>query len=243
MKGLDRVHAQDGSSWGGGHDRFTRIGGIVMRQRGTLARRSVTFAACQGEATGRRRQVFSGAVFVLAAAMLVAGAAAAAAAPVVIGSPIPVGDTPYGVAVNEATNRIYVTNTRGDSVSVIDGATGTVGSSIAVGDQPGRRGGQRGHEPRLRRQRQQRHRERDRRRDRDRHRHPITVGDSPYGVAVNETTNRVYVTNRDSDSVSVIDGATGTVIGNSIAVGDSPTAWRSTRPRTASTSPTTTATL
>ena len=41
-------------------------------------------------------------------------------------------------------------------------------------------------------------------------------------MAVNETTNRIYVANYNSDSVSVIDGATGNVIGSPIAVGDSP---------------------
>ncbi len=34
------------------------------------------------------------------------------------------------------------------------------------------------------------------------------VGDSPFGVAVNASTNTVYVTNESSDSVSVLDGAT-----------------------------------
>jgi len=51
---------------------------------------------------------------------------------------------------------------------------------------------------------------------------PIPVGSYPSGVAVNETTNRVYVANYGSDSVSVIDGASGNVIGTSIPVGDGP---------------------
>jgi len=36
-------------------------------------------------------------------------------------------------------------------------------------------------------------------------------GYEPYGVAVNPTTNRVYVTNEGTDNVSVIDGATNAV--------------------------------
>ncbi len=117
-----------------------------------------------------------------------------------IGSPIAVGDAPVGVAVNEATNRIYVTNIDSDSVSVIDGATGTLVGS------------------------------------------PIAVGDYPYGIAVNEVTNRIYVTNYDNDSVSVIDGATGTVSAAPSPWATIRAAWRSMRPRTASTSPTPTAT-
>ncbi len=117
-----------------------------------------------------------------------------------IGSPIPVGDGPIAVAVNEATNRIYVANYGSNSVSVIDGATGNLIGS------------------------------------------PIAVGDAPDAVAVNEATNRIYVANLDSGSVSVIDGATGNLIGSPIAVGAGRQAWRLTRPRTASTSPTTAAT-
>ena len=57
---------------------------------------------------------------------------------------------------------------------------------------------------------------------------PITVGADPYGVAVNPTTNRVYVANMAARTVSVIDGASGgiggdgAVIGSAITVGTSP---------------------
>jgi len=50
----------------------------------------------------------------------------------------------------------------------------------------------------------------------------IPVGMGPFGVAVNPTTHRVYVANSDSNSVSVIDGATNTVVGSPIAVGTTP---------------------
>jgi DNA-binding beta-propeller fold protein YncE len=36
----------------------------------------------------------------------------------------------------------------------------------------------------------------------------VAAGDGPYSVAVNEATNKIYVANRLSDKVTVIDGAT-----------------------------------
>src|SRR5271157_4725241 len=36
----------------------------------------------------------------------------------------------------------------------------------------------------------------------------ITAGTDPYAVAVNPVTNRIYVANKGSDNVTVIDGAT-----------------------------------
>ena len=158
----------------------------------------------------------------IAVALLLASGTTGSAAPVVSGSPIAVGDGPYSVAVNETTNRVYVTNVGSGSVSVINGATGgLLGSSIAVGSHPygvavneatnrvyvtnlssdsvsvidGATGAVVGS--------------------------PIHVGDAPCGLAVNEATNRVYVANGGSDSVSVIDGATGSVIA-SLSVGHVP---------------------
>ncbi len=113
---------------------------------------------------------------------------------------IPVGSGPAGLAVNPATNRIYVSNQMTNNVSVIDGATNT---EIDTDGDPGN-GITR-----------------------------IPVGSGPVGVAVNPTTNRIYVNNFSwgSGSVSVIDGATNTEIdtdadpGNGITripVGDRP---------------------
>jgi YVTN family beta-propeller protein len=48
-------------------------------------------------------------------------------------STITVGSQPYGIAVNATTNTVYVTNHYGNSVSVINGATGAVTSTIAAG--------------------------------------------------------------------------------------------------------------
>jgi YVTN family beta-propeller protein len=40
----------------------------------------------------------------------------------------------------------------------------------------------------------------------------IAVGNAPHSVAVNPNTDMIYVTNRDSNTVSVIDGKTNSVI-------------------------------
>jgi YVTN family beta-propeller protein len=47
-----------------------------------------------------------------------------------------VGTTPWGVAVNETTNTIYVTNTGSGTVSVISGSTNAVTATITVGSAP-----------------------------------------------------------------------------------------------------------
>ncbi len=49
----------------------------------------------------------------------------------------------------------------------------------------------------------------------------IPVGSGPWGVGANPATNRVYVANQDANTVSVIDGATDTVI-DTVNVGSSP---------------------
>jgi YVTN family beta-propeller protein len=50
----------------------------------------------------------------------------------------------------------------------------------------------------------------------------IDVGDYPTKIAVNEDTNKAYVANYDSGTVSVIDGDSDTKIGEDIPVGGSP---------------------
>src|SRR5919198_856033 len=49
----------------------------------------------------------------------------------------------------------------------------------------------------------------------------VPVGGAPFGVEVNATTNRVYVTNQNNNAVSVIDGATNAVL-TTVAVGNFP---------------------
>jgi YVTN family beta-propeller protein len=48
---------------------------------------------------------------------------------------IPVGEFPFGVAVDPAARTVYVTNSP-DTVSVIDAATNTVKATVPVGDFP-----------------------------------------------------------------------------------------------------------
>jgi YVTN family beta-propeller protein len=82
---------------------------------------------------------------------------------------IPTGATPCAVAVNPATNRIYVVNHDDDTVTVIDARDG---KTLAT----------------------------------------PPVGKNPQGIAVDTKANRIYVANVHGDSVSVIDGARNTVI-------------------------------
>jgi YVTN family beta-propeller protein len=49
---------------------------------------------------------------------------------------IKVGSEPHGIAVNEITNKIYVTNLRSGTVSVIDSNSGSGAKEIRVGDAP-----------------------------------------------------------------------------------------------------------
>jgi YVTN family beta-propeller protein len=122
-------------------------------------------------------------------------------------------DGPYGVAANPTTNRIYVTNPGGDSVSVIDGATNTVLATVPVGIDPesvaanpstnriyvanrytGKvsviEGATNSVVATI----------------------PVRLGTTD--VAANPATNRIYVGDIDwaSSNVSVIDGATNTVV-------------------------------
>jgi YVTN family beta-propeller protein len=124
------------------------------------------------------------------------------------------------LAVNPVTNRIYVTNQDTNSVTVIDGATDTVVTTISVGDQP------RGVEV-----------------------NPVTnliyvtnivsntlsvidgatntvvgtiaVGANPSGVTVNSQTNRIYVADSSGNDVSIVNGNTNTVLAT-VPVGLSP---------------------
>ena len=57
-------------------------------------------------------------------------------APPTVVATVPVGTNPYGVGVNPTTNRIYVANLSGNTVSVIDGANNTVVATVPVGSNP-----------------------------------------------------------------------------------------------------------
>lgn len=137
---------------------------------------------------------------------------------------IPVGAVPGFVAVNQTTNRIYVSNLNSNNVSVIDGATNTVIATVPVGNSPtgidvnaatnsiyvANSGG-----------------------------NSVSVIDgltntvsatisgmsSPLRLSVNTATNQVFVSNFDTNSVSVIDGQNNTVT-VSVQVGNGPAGIR-----------------
>ena len=80
-----------------------------------------------------------------------------------------------GLAVDEATDTVYVVNTADDTVSVIDGAVCNAATTSGCGQTPT----------------------------------TVPVGDQNFGsVAVDQTKHLVYVTNGHDDTVSVIDGST-----------------------------------
>jgi YVTN family beta-propeller protein len=77
---------------------------------------------------------------------------------------IPVGIQPNAIAINPTTNKIYVANTGSNTVSVIDGKM-----DYAIIKN-------------------------------------ITVGKAPFAISIDEKTKKVYVANRDSNTLSLIDG-------------------------------------
>lgn len=116
-----------------------------------------------------------------------------------------------GMTILSALNRIYVPNSSSNNVSVIDGNSNTVITTITVGTNPVGVGvnpatnriyvtNQGSHSVSVI----------------DGFTHvviaTIMVGASPEGVNVNPATNRIYITNRGSNNVSVINGSTSTVI-------------------------------
>jgi len=135
--------------------------------------------------------------------------------------------TPGGIAVNEETNRVYITDTfhlgpldlGAGRLLVVDGDTHEVLSTLQVG----RKGHVAVNE------------QTNRVYVTSRHSGTLTVidghtneviaildvGPDPYGLAVNEEANRIYVANHGGRSVSVIDGRSNEVL-YTIDVGDSP---------------------
>ncbi|MFN8483645.1 MAG: kelch repeat-containing protein [Anaerolineae bacterium] len=116
-----------------------------------------------------------------------------------------------GIAVNEATGRVYVTQPAGGMLTVIDGATDTMLTTVPVGKGAGRiavnpmtntiyvTNSAEGTLTVV---------------DGASHRVTATVRvePGPIGLAVNPNTNRVYVANGESKTVSVIDGASNLVV-------------------------------
>ena len=119
---------------------------------------------------------------------------------------MPVGLNPFAVAVNSSTNKIYVSNSGEQSVTVIDGATNST-TTVGVGRQPfGLAVNTATNQVYVANYASQ----------------SVTVIDGatnnttsvatdlgPYFVAVNPVTNKAYVTNTQlSNTVTVIDGTT-----------------------------------
>ena len=87
---------------------------------------------------------------------------------------ITVGGAPEGVAVNQATDTVYVANGNDNTVSVINGATCNAVVTSGCGQTPP----------------------------------VVTVGNAPNGIAVDQATDTVYVENIGDSTVSVIDSTT-----------------------------------
>jgi YVTN family beta-propeller protein len=137
-----------------------------------------------------------------------------------LGSDIPVGGSPLGVAVSPNGSEVYVTNLNTDSVSVIDAATRSVVDTVPVGNSPVDVA------PSL-----------------DGSRlfvtnlgsgsvsvidtatdavvSTIAVGNSPYGIAVAPDGERAYAVNQGSHTVTVVDTDTATAV-DTFAVGSFP---------------------
>ena len=148
---------------------------------------------------------------------------------------IPIGGEPLGIAVNPATNKIYVVLSTINEIAVIDGSTNDVTGTIPVGDVPtnvainqntnkiyvANYGSSScsdvycpdpssiGHTVSVI----------------DGSTNDVTgtiqVGDGPYDIVINPSTNKVYVTNHFDSTVSVIDGNTNVVV-NTVSVGSRP---------------------
>ena len=105
---------------------------------------------------------------------------------------ITVGKSPVGIAVNPVTNKVYVTNIHSSTVSVIDGVTRKIASTINVN--PSLPGSYKVRDPVLSM--------------------PITAR-FPFIaslVGIDDIANMIYVTNTGSDTVSIIEGNTDSVV-------------------------------
>ena len=141
---------------------------------------------------------------------------------------IRVGNQPDAIAVNSKTNKIYVTNTGSNTVSVIDG--GDIANpphilkNITVGNQPNglaidpyankvyvaNTGNNTvsvvdGNKMDVIEN--------------------ISVGKAPFAISIDKNTKKMYVVNRDNDTLSIIDGGSGSKIynvSNTVSVGKGP---------------------
>jgi YVTN family beta-propeller protein len=149
------------------------------------------------------------------------GACVSFTTPVAV-SVVPAGSLPQNLAYNSASNKLYVANNIGNSVTVISGSTDAVLATIPVGKAPYHvavnETTNRFYVPNNM--------------DNtvsvidgntDAVIETVSVGSAPRASAVNEKTNKIYVVNYTAASVSVIDGSTNTVTAT-ISVGSRPCA-------------------
>jgi YVTN family beta-propeller protein len=127
---------------------------------------------------------------------------------------LPVGSYPVGIGINSVTNKLYVANQFSNTVTVLDGNTNNIESTIQVDNFPydlevnpynnriyvTNRGSNTvsvidgSTNQRL---------------------SNINVGESPVGISINPSENRIYVTNLGKNSsLSIIDGISNKVTGN-----------------------------
>ncbi len=136
-------------------------------------------------------------------------------------TPVTAGNMPRGIAINSAGTKVYVANGSSGNVSVINTADNTV-STITLSGSPGgvaiNSAGSRLYVS-----------------DHSTPGHvwiinaaapydvieTVTVGAHPYGMSMNSNDTRVYVANVNSDTVSVIDTASNSVV-DTVNVGDGP---------------------
>jgi YVTN family beta-propeller protein len=135
---------------------------------------------------------------------------------------ITAGNDPRFVAVNPATNKIYVSNRNTDNVTVIDGATNTVIKTITLGS---------GTHPnviaintltnKLYVNNQAVNSVAVVNGANDSLITTLTVGNRPAASSINAVTNKIYVVNQDDNTVSVIDGVSDSVV-RTVTVGTTP---------------------
>ena len=132
-----------------------------------------------------------------------------------------VGEAPLGIAAHPSNGRVYVADWFTHKVSVVDPAAATVIAEIAVGESPS--GLAVTPDGRLLAQRRPRQRRGidHRRGERTHGLGNVPVGKRPFGITIDAAGQRAYTANVASDDVSVIDIASGKLIGT-VPVGHRP---------------------
>jgi YVTN family beta-propeller protein len=135
-------------------------------------------------------------------------------------SGISVGNGPSAIGVNDFTNTIYVTNSLGDTVSVINRENNSkIGNNIPVGKYPSAIGVNDFTNTIYVTNREDDTVSVINGSTNKKIGNNIPVGKYPSAIGVNDFTNTTYIANSLGDTVSVINGSTNKKIGNNIPVG------------------------